>query len=132
VPFWIRCGSVRIRFYHRLTYAYQTHAYRTALKASFFASAIAALGLVLALRKNNLVTLLIVYGFLGACCFSVLPCAIQNSAECTYPIDEDKSTGLLFTGGNIVGIPFTLVLQPLCRMEKWWGPFSGYANIKSA
>ena len=43
----------------------------------------------------------------------MVPVMIENSIECTYPVSEELSVGLLFTAGNVVGIPVTLLMQYL-------------------
>jgi hypothetical protein len=43
----------------------------------------------------------------------MLPVMIENSIECTYPVSEELSAGILFTAGNVVGIPVTIFLQYL-------------------
>jgi hypothetical protein len=59
----------------------------------------------------------------------MLPAVVENCAECTYPLPEELSIGLLFfgllsfsqlaphlpppSGGNIVGIPCIFIVQVL-------------------
>jgi hypothetical protein len=41
----------------------------------------------------------------------LLPVMMENCAECTYPVQEELSMGILFTGCNVVGLGFIFALQ---------------------
>jgi len=57
---------------------------------------------------------------LGVCMVPMLPVIIENAIECTYPASEELSTGLLFTAGNVIGIPITFLMQCLIDQQKDW------------
>ena len=48
----------------------------------------------------------------------MIPIVCENALECTYPVTEDESVGLLFTIGNTLGVPITLALQSLIDSSK--------------
>ena len=60
---------------------------------------------------------------LGFCMIPMLPVMIENSIECTYPVSEELSAGILFTAGNVIGIPITLLMQYLIDQEESCGGF---------
>jgi hypothetical protein len=41
----------------------------------------------------------------------ILPVAIENAAETTYPVSEDVSVGVMFVGGNLTGVGFIFLMQ---------------------
>ena len=41
----------------------------------------------------------------------ILPVSLENCAECTYPLPEDLSVGILNIGQNVLGLPFIFGLQ---------------------
>lgn len=63
------------------------------------------------LYSDNFLGLLAAFALLGLCMLPMLPAVVENCAECTYPLPEELSTGILFVGGNIMGIPFIFIVQ---------------------
>ena len=53
------------------------------------------------------------FGLLGVFMIPMLPCMIENAVECTYPVTEEVSVGLLFAAGNVIGIGVTVLMQYL-------------------
>ncbi|TNN67117.1 Major facilitator superfamily domain-containing protein 7 [Liparis tanakae] len=51
-----------------------------------------------------------IFGFFG---FSVYPVAMELSVECSYPVGEATSSGLLFVSGQIQSILYIVLLQAL-------------------
>jgi hypothetical protein len=51
----------------------------------------------------------------------LLPVMMENCAECTYPVGEDVSMGLMFAASNILGLGFIFALQYLIE-EPAFGP----------
>jgi hypothetical protein len=88
-----------------------THAYRTILKGGFLLCQFGMLFFFSMLFSNNFLGLLGAFALLGLFMLPMLPAVIENCAECTYPIPEELSTGILFVGGNIMGIPFIFIVQ---------------------
>ena len=91
----------------------KTHAYRLLLKSGFTAAAFGSVFLCFSLRKDNTVMLGVAWSVLGFAMIPMLPVMIENAIECTFPISEELGAGLLFTAGNIVGIPIVFLMQYL-------------------
>eukprot|EP00602_Paraphysomonas_sp_CaronLab_P009569 CAMPEP_0185020156 /NCGR_PEP_ID=MMETSP1103-20130426/2757_1 /TAXON_ID=36769 /ORGANISM="Paraphysomonas bandaiensis, Strain Caron Lab Isolate" /LENGTH=490 /DNA_ID=CAMNT_0027550885 /DNA_START=215 /DNA_END=1687 /DNA_ORIENTATION=- len=98
-----------------------THAYRTILKGGFLLCQLAMLFFFSMLFSHNFYGLLVAFCLLGLFMLPMLPAVVENCAECTYPIPEELSTGLLFVGGNIIGIPCIFIAQYLIGWRSW-GP----------
>ena len=92
-------------------YLDMTHNYRPALKTGFFLATLSTLVFVIALQKDQTTLMYFVFGLMGLCMIPLLPATMENAAECTYPIPEELSVGILLIGGNILGIPIVLILQ---------------------
>eukprot|EP00603_Paraphysomonas_imperforata_P000738 CAMPEP_0114424522 /NCGR_PEP_ID=MMETSP0103-20121206/6740_1 /TAXON_ID=37642 ORGANISM="Paraphysomonas imperforata, Strain PA2" /NCGR_SAMPLE_ID=MMETSP0103 /ASSEMBLY_ACC=CAM_ASM_000201 /LENGTH=533 /DNA_ID=CAMNT_0001593283 /DNA_START=129 /DNA_END=1730 /DNA_ORIENTATION=+ len=99
-----------------------THAYRTILKGGFLLCQVAMLFFFSMLFSDNFLGLLAAFALLGLFMLPMLPAVVENCAECTYPIPEELSTGILFVGGNIVGIPFIFIVQYLLSGSDGPGP----------
>eukprot|EP01035_Chromulina_nebulosa_P016801 gene16801-22283_t len=89
------------------------HIYRSLLKVGFGMIVLFLVFLCCMLYHNNYALLIFCFALLGLFIFPLLPVAVENSAECTYPVPEELSTGLLFVGGNVLGIGFVFGLQVL-------------------
>lgn len=90
-----------------------THAYRPLLKGGFCAAAGCCVLLAFNIKSNNSTLLGVCFGLLGFSMIPMLPVMIENAIECTYPISEELSTGVLFTAGNVFGIPVVFIMQYL-------------------
>lgn len=98
-----------------------TKAYRTVLKCGFVLCLCAMFFLICMLRPGNGDLLTFAFAVLGFTILPMLPVALENSAECTYPVSEDLTVGLLFLGGNTLGIAFTFIMQVLLELPPWGG-----------
>jgi len=76
----------------------RTRAYRTILKVGVGLCVCTTVLLVAMLFRNNFWPLLIAFGLLGLSILPLLPVMMENCAECTYPIPEDLSMGIMFVG----------------------------------
>jgi hypothetical protein len=47
----------------------------------------------------------------GFAMLPLLPVMMENCAECTYPVGEDVSMGLMFAASNVVALGFIFLLQ---------------------
>jgi hypothetical protein len=47
----------------------------------------------------------------GFAMLPLLPVMMENCAECTYPVGEDVSVGVMFTASNVVALGFIFLLQ---------------------
>ncbi|XP_053735705.1 solute carrier family 49 member A3 [Synchiropus splendidus] len=52
------------------------------------------------------------FGFFG---FSIYPVAMELSVECSYPVGEATSTGLIFISGQILSVLYMVLLQGLTK-----------------
>uniref|UniRef100_A0A3Q2ZLP3 Solute carrier family 49 member 3 n=1 Tax=Kryptolebias marmoratus TaxID=37003 RepID=A0A3Q2ZLP3_KRYMA len=52
------------------------------------------------------------FGFFG---FSVFPVVMELSVECSYPVGEATSAGLVFVSGQVQSVVYVLVLQALTK-----------------
>lgn len=82
-----------------------TRAYRTILKCGVLLCIFACFLFISMLYSNNFWPLTISFSVLGFFILPLLPVMMENCAECTYPISEDLSMGILF-----VGYYFTILL----------------------
>ncbi|XP_028315665.1 solute carrier family 49 member A3 [Gouania willdenowi] len=53
-----------------------------------------------------------VFGFFG---FSIYPIAMELSVECSYPVGEATSAGLIFISGQVQSVLYILLLQALTQ-----------------
>uniref|UniRef100_A0A2D4G875 Uncharacterized protein n=2 Tax=Micrurus corallinus TaxID=54390 RepID=A0A2D4G875_MICCO len=60
------------------------------------------------------------FGLFG---FSIYPIAMELNVECSYPVGEGTSSGIIFVTSQILGIIFILLFQNLA-VEKKNAPFS--------
>ena len=81
----------------------KTHRYREVLKGGFFMCCIGMGFFFCMLFAHNTVWLCVAFAILGLFMLPMLPAVVENCAECTYPIQEDLSLGLLMIGGNVIG-----------------------------
>lgn len=75
-----------------------THLYRQVLKLGFISCTLALMFFSCMLYSNNTIMMYVSFGLLGLFMLPMLPAVVENCAECTYPIQEDLSVGLLFIG----------------------------------
>jgi FLVCR family MFS transporter 7 len=81
------------------------------------ALALAALVFLLSsLRKGEETTLVSSFAVTGFFLMPLLPLALENAAECSYPVAEDNAASLLLGLGNVVGFAAIFALGPLMAM----------------
>jgi FLVCR family MFS transporter 7 len=90
-----------------------TKAYKTILRVGIVASCFATCFLLLMLFSNNFWPLTLGWALLGGCVLPLLPVMMENCAECTYPVPEEVSMGILFVGKkrNLSIILFCLIIS---------------------
>ena len=88
-----------------------SHAYRPILKGGFLMCQAGMLLFFAMLHSDNFLGLLAAFAALGLFMLPMLPAVVENCVECTYPLPEELSTGILFVGGNVMGIPFIFIVQ---------------------
>jgi FLVCR family MFS transporter 7 len=55
----------------------------------------------------------IILGLLGASSFGVMPVALEYVVEVTFPVGPEVSSVLLWTGGQLLGGIFTIIMTAL-------------------
>eukprot|EP00300_Choanocystis_sp_HF-7_P027092 c32156_g1_i1.p1 GENE.c32156_g1_i1~~c32156_g1_i1.p1 ORF type:complete len:459 (+),score=83.94 c32156_g1_i1:33-1379(+) len=95
----------------------QTHYYRTIFKMLFICSIGASFLLLFMLKPDNNLGLTIGFAAAGGFMMPLLPVALECAVECTFPISEDVSGGLLIASGNVSGIVFIFGLAKLIELR---------------
>ncbi|KAJ1427351.1 major facilitator superfamily domain-containing protein, partial [Ochromonadaceae sp. CCMP2298] len=100
----------------------KTRAYRPLLKCGVCVVFAATALFLCMLYSDNYWPLLVAIGILGFCMLPLLPVMMENCAECTYPIPEEMSMGLMFVGCNVLGLGFVFALQFLIEQPSFGPP----------
>jgi hypothetical protein len=79
-------------------------------------------------KLNSVVSLAILCFFVGLFTFSLLPAALELGAECTYPVPEGTSTGLLWMTSYL----FALVVQTVMNVLRAPATASPPNNMENA
>jgi hypothetical protein len=90
-----------------------THMYRPILKGGYLLAMGAALLFCFSQKEDSFGRLAVSFAVFGAVMLPLLPVSIENSVECTYPIPEIYSSGLLLAAGNLIGIACTFTFSAL-------------------
>jgi len=90
-----------------------THKYKAILKSLAVLSIVAVAALCVSLRPNNHVMLGIVFALLGFLVLPLLPTSFECMVECTYPMPEEVTNGIMLSIGNVVGVGMTILWQRL-------------------
>jgi len=89
-----------------------THRYSLCLKGGFMGAWAASLLFISALRPDNFAFLATSFALLGFWMLPLLPVAIDNGVEITYPeAPEFFSSGLLLSAGNLAGLPLAALFS---------------------
>lgn len=94
----------------------KTHAYVPVLRFGIAAALCATVFTLGSLQPGNEALVVSAFALLGAFLIPLLPVALENAAECTYPVPEDASSALLMTLGQLVGIVIIFALPPLLNL----------------
>jgi len=96
----------------------KTRAYRPVLKGLAFSAFSGTLLLVVAARKDDVVPLYLAFAFLGGSLVAASAAIMETAVELTYPKPPELSTGLLFCGGNVLGVAVTYGLLALIDLQQ--------------
>mmetsp|Transcript_25737 Transcript_25737/g.33607 ORF Transcript_25737/g.33607 Transcript_25737/m.33607 type:complete len:261 (+) Transcript_25737:3-785(+) len=91
----------------------RTHMYNPFLKCGFVLAGCLFIVMLFALRPDNKSLLAIIFGGMGATMLPLLPLSFECAIECSYPISEDLSSGVLMSAGQVSGIFYILVVNML-------------------
>ena len=95
-----------------------THAYNKMLKAGLFTAFAGTVFMLLMLRPGHFALVAVAFGVLGLVMLPLLPVCMECAAECTYPVSEDASSGLMLFAGNLVGIVVSRQRDAQSRAQK--------------
>ncbi|XP_074505141.1 solute carrier family 49 member A3 [Sebastes fasciatus] len=86
----------------------------TKINMSFTAISCIAFSVVSLMPHQKVVVAVVcsLFGFFG---FSIYPVAMELSVECSYPVGEATSAGLVFVSGQIQSVLYILLLQGLTK-----------------
>ncbi|KAM7418155.1 hypothetical protein PAMA_017685 [Pampus argenteus] len=97
-------------------YVDKTKKFVEALKINMSFTALAGIAFsVVSLMREQKVAVAAVcaaFGFFG---FSIYPVAMELSVECTYPVGEATSAGLIFISGQVQSVLYIILLQALTK-----------------
>uniref|UniRef100_A0A8C3RZA8 Solute carrier family 49 member 3 n=1 Tax=Chelydra serpentina TaxID=8475 RepID=A0A8C3RZA8_CHESE len=72
-----------------------------------------SLSLQMSRFRNQAIPLALISSLFGFFGFSIYPVAMELAVECSYPVGEGTSTGLIFVSSQIQGVILMLLLQAL-------------------
>merc|ERR550534_3396074 len=90
-----------------------THRYKTFLRLFTGLGFGAIWFLNYALQMNRYTELIVGFGVFGVFVLPLLPICIEIGVECTYPVPEEYSTGLLMASGNVISLPLVFLISSL-------------------
>uniref|UniRef100_A0A1A8CW98 Major facilitator superfamily domain containing 7 n=1 Tax=Nothobranchius kadleci TaxID=1051664 RepID=A0A1A8CW98_NOTKA len=70
---------------------------------------------VVCLLPQQKVAIAVVCALFGLFGFSIYPVAMELSVECSYPVGEATSAGLIFVSGQIQSVVYIVILQALTK-----------------
>ncbi|XP_064593004.1 solute carrier family 49 member A3 [Zonotrichia leucophrys gambelii] len=95
-------------------YVDRTRKFIESTKISFCLSALASIMFAVTSRfRHQAVTLAITSSLFGFFGFAIYPIAMELAVECSYPVGEGTSTGLIFVASQIEGVILMILLQAL-------------------
>eukprot|EP00977_Amphora_coffeiformis_P024035 scaffold14974_cov195-Amphora_coffeaeformis.AAC.42 len=104
-----------------------THAYNLLLKVGLVLSVVALGFFFWALRPGQTAVVAVMTCLVGMTMLPLLPLAMECACECTYPISEDLSSGILMSAGQVMGMLLLFVLDDCC-LEKEESPSRHHHN----
>ncbi|KAE8277048.1 hypothetical protein D5F01_LYC25188 [Larimichthys crocea] len=97
-------------------YVDKTKKFNESVKINMCFSTLAciAFAVVSQLRDQNVAVAAVcsLFGFFG---FAIYPVAMELSVECSYPVGEATSAGLIFISGQVQSVLYIIILQALTR-----------------
>uniref|UniRef100_A0A8C2ZUQ6 Solute carrier family 49 member 3 n=1 Tax=Cyclopterus lumpus TaxID=8103 RepID=A0A8C2ZUQ6_CYCLU len=92
-------------------YVDKTRKFIEAMKVNMSFTALSCIAFSV-VRRTAVAVVCSLFGFFG---FSIYPVAMELSVECSYPVGEATSAGLLFVSGQIQSVLFIVLLQSLTK-----------------
>ncbi|XP_061690301.1 solute carrier family 49 member A3 isoform X2 [Syngnathoides biaculeatus] len=95
-------------------YVDKTKRFTEAVKINMAFSALAGIAFsVVCLTQRQNVAVAVACSLFGFFGFSIFPVVMELSVECSYPVGEATSAGLIFISGQILSIVYIVLLQSL-------------------
>ncbi|CAB1337304.1 unnamed protein product [Coregonus sp. 'balchen'] len=94
-------------------YVDKTKKFTEATKVNMCLSALACIAF--SVMRNQGIAVAVVCSLFGFFGFSIYPVAMELSVECSYPVGEATSAGLIFISGQIQSVIYILLLQGLTK-----------------
>ncbi|XP_026186447.1 solute carrier family 49 member A3 [Mastacembelus armatus] len=95
-------------------YVDKTKRFIEATKINMSFTALACIGFsVVSLMQQQQVAVAAVCSLFGFFGFSIYPVAMELSVECSYPVGEATSAGLIFLSGQVLSVLYIILLQAL-------------------
>ncbi|XP_068783095.1 solute carrier family 49 member A3 isoform X2 [Struthio camelus] len=95
-------------------YVDRTRKFIESTKICFCLSALASIVFAVASRfRHQAITLAIASSLFGFFGFAIYPIAMELAVECSYPVGEGTSTGLIFVASQVQGVILMILLQAL-------------------
>ncbi|XP_049652300.1 solute carrier family 49 member A3 isoform X3 [Accipiter gentilis] len=95
-------------------YVDRTRKFIESTKICFCLSALASIMFAVTSRfRHRAITLAITSSLFGFFGFAIYPIAMELAVECSYPVGEGTSTGLIFVASQIEGVILMILLQAL-------------------
>jgi FLVCR family MFS transporter 7 len=107
----------------------RTQAFVPLLQGGIVFEVAAIVFLLSSLRPRAGAALIASFGAVGLFLLPLLPLALENAAEATFPVSEDNSASLLLGLGNIVGLLAVFALEPLIAANTCASVFTGSAGL---
>lgn len=95
----------------------KTKKYQEVLKSSYFLTIVTWIFFLSNCRENNSTLFIISAAILGLFTLPIIPSTIVSAVECSYPISEDVSLGLLYMSANVIAIAMTFLGQTLLSAD---------------
>uniref|UniRef100_A0A8C0IXL6 Solute carrier family 49 member 3 n=1 Tax=Chelonoidis abingdonii TaxID=106734 RepID=A0A8C0IXL6_CHEAB len=94
-------------------YVDKTRKFIESTKVCFCLTALASIAFAVVSFVNQAVPLALISSLFGFFGFSIYPVAMELAVECSFPVGEGTSTGLIFVSSQIQGVILMLLLQAL-------------------
>ncbi|XP_060093025.1 solute carrier family 49 member A3 [Heteronotia binoei] len=95
-------------------YVDRTKKFIEATKIGFCLSALASIAFAVMSRfRNQTYTLAVISSIFGFFGFATYPVSMELAVECSYPVGEGTSSGLIFVVSQILGVIFMVLFQSL-------------------
>ncbi|XP_039614175.1 solute carrier family 49 member A3 [Polypterus senegalus] len=97
-------------------YVDKTKYFTEVTKISFCLTAIASIAFaVLSQMMNQKPALAVICSLFGMFGFAIYPISLELAVECSYPVGEATSAGLIFISGQIQGVIFIVLFQLMTK-----------------